>query len=520
LINTYTPWLVALSYFIAVIASFVALSLSTRIRPPDAARASRLWLVIGGSAMGVGMWSMHFIAMLALVLPIPVTYSLPVTLVSLLIGIISSGFALYTSSLTPLTSSRLQAAGVLMGLGIVAMHYTGMAAMEIAPRPSYDPLLLALSVVFAIAASLVALRMVSRLRGKTMFSSFWIKAGAALVMALAISGMHYTGMAAAMFDPKSVWTSSSRTIDPTALALIIGLCTIGLIFTTLLVALYDMRLSASRNRNDALEERVRERTATLRNTNALLMLEIADRKKMEEKLAESMERMRSINHELEQFAYIASHDLQAPLRTIAGFARLLQRQYGSTMDLRGNEYLEHIGSSTSHMQKLISGMLEFSRAGGQMQLDTVECEALLAKALKNLHATIAARGAEITHSKLPAVRGSALELTQVLQNLIGNGIKFQPGPHPKVHVSAARDGDLWHISVADQGIGIADENRNDVFKIFHRLHGDSEYEGSGIGLSICQKIIKLHGGDIWVDSKPGDGSTFHFTLKATEKAAQ
>lgn len=517
MINTYSPWLVAVSYCAAVFAAFVALNLSSRIRLQESSQIRPIWLLSGGSVMGIGIWSMHFIGMLALKLPINVTYNLPITLLSLGAAIISSCFALYTAHLTPLSERRLLVAGICMGLGIAVMHYSGMAAMEIMPRPHYDPVMVILSLIFAITASLLALRMVYRRRSEHMFAAIGSKLAAASIMGLAISGMHYIGMAAAEFDPHSICTSGTRALDRNTLAIGIGIGAFLLVLVTLALAAIEARLGEIRDDNEQLEKRVRERTISLTAANETLVREIDGRKSVEEKLAQSMESLQLINRELEQFAYIASHDLQAPLRTIAGFCQLLQRRHGDALGVQAQEYVQHIAQGAAHMQKLLAGLLEFSRVGGHMRLETVDVETLMQQALKNLHAVIASREAEITHGPLPKVIGSALELTQLLQNLISNGIKFQPGAHPKVHVSALRDGKFWRISVADQGIGIAEEDQSDIFLIFRRLHGENEYEGSGIGLSICQKIVKQHGGNIWVDSRPGQGSTFHFTLKAADQ---
>ncbi|TXH06364.1 MAG: hypothetical protein E6R07_00820 [Nevskiaceae bacterium] len=519
MISTYDPWLVALSCGVAAFASFVGLSLSTHIRRPDNAHLSLAWLLAGGSVMGIGIWGMHFIGMLALKLPFTVTYSLPATLASLGIAVVIACFALYTCNLATLGEGRLLVASLLMGLGIVSMHHSGMAAMQLSPGPYYHPGMLLLSAIFAVAASQLALRMVYRRRSESLLEAPWSKAGAALVMGMGIAGMHYIGMAATEFAPQTVTPGNPQTLGREALALVIGAGAALLILITLGAAVIETRLGQIRGDNEKLEARVRERTASLTAANETLQREIGDRRLVEEKLARSMESLQLINRELEQFAYIASHDLQAPLRTISGFCQLLQRRYRESLDAQANDYIQHIVQSAAHMQRLISGLLEFSRVGGQMRIETVDLEMLLQQAQKNLHAVITARGAEITHGPLPKVIGSALELTQLLQNLIGNGIKFQPGAHPRVHLSAVRDGKFWRVSVADQGIGIAEDDQRDIFLIFRRLHGESEYEGTGIGLSICQKIVKQHGGDIWVDSRPGEGATFHFTLKAIDTPA-
>jgi NO-binding membrane sensor protein with MHYT domain len=196
--GNWNHWLVAVSIAIAVMASYVALDLASRV-VASAPRQSRMWLVAGAVCMGVGIWSMHFVGMLALRMPIAMTYDIGTTVVSLLIAIVVSGFALHTASRARLGLRRLVVGALLMGAGIAAMHYVGMAAMRMAGTIHYDPLLVAASVLVAIGAAFGALWLAFQLRGETVLSGFWRKSGSALVMGVAICGMHYTGMAAAIF---------------------------------------------------------------------------------------------------------------------------------------------------------------------------------------------------------------------------------------------------------------------------------------------------------------------------------
>lgn len=179
--------------------------------------------------------------------------------------------------------------------------------------------------------------------------------------------------------------------------------------------------------------------------------------------------------------------------------------------------MEHIVNSGAQMQVLIKDLLSFSRVGRQdTAMTTVDCEDVFRQVEAQFTAISRERGARITHDPLPCVSGSAHELKQLLQNLVGNALKFQKGPNPKVHVSAERAGEEWTISVRDHGIGIKPEHHGRIFQIFQRLHTTREYDGSGVGLAICQKIVTRHGGRIWVESDGIDGSTFRFTLRAAE----
>lgn len=243
--------------------------------------------------------------------------------------------------------------------------------------------------------------------------------------------------------------------------------------------------------------------------------DISDRKAVERKLAKYAGDLERSNRDLSQFAYVASHDLRAPLRGVVGFAQMLLKNNRSQLDDDGREYLDYIVGSSRHMQQLIDDLLAFSKVGeGDAELLAVNCEELLREVLGHMTALLQERSAVITHDPLPTVRGIRHELGQLLQNLIGNGLKFQPGEHPRVHVSARREDEGWQFSVRDHGIGIAPTHRERIFQIFQRLHTHEEYEGTGIGLAICEKIVSRHGGRIWVESELGQGACFHFTLPA------
>src|SRR5712664_685078 len=242
--SNYNPWLVFLSIVVATVASYVALDLASRVAATRGTRTSSYWLVGGALSMGTGIWSMHFVGMLAFQLPIAMAYDIPVTLLSLLIAVVVSGFALYTVSHGSLSLRRLLGAGVLMGIGIACMHYSGMAAMEVRPAIRYDPLLFAASVLIAIGASVAALWIAFQLRTETILSAFRKKAGAALVMGAAIAGMHYTGMAAAGFAPDTVCSVDPQDINNVWLASAIGGFTFMFLATTLMISVFDAHLAS------------------------------------------------------------------------------------------------------------------------------------------------------------------------------------------------------------------------------------------------------------------------------------
>ncbi len=242
--------------------------------------------------------------------------------------------------------------------------------------------------------------------------------------------------------------------------------------------------------------------------------DLTERKAAEDRIKEQTDELRRSNQELEHFAYVASHDLQEPLRTVSSFSQLLASRYRGRLDRDADDFIDFIVGGATRMQALINDLLAFSRVGTRGKpFARVDGEAVLATALANLDATIAATRAVVTHDPLPALDGDDTQLVQLFQNLIGNGIKFhRPDDIPQVHVSAAREPPGWRIGVRDNGIGIEAQYFDRIFIIFQRLHGRDEYPGTGIGLAICRKIVERHGGRIWVESEPGHGTRFFFTL--------
>lgn len=225
------------------------------------------------------------------------------------------------------------------------------------------------------------------------------------------------------------------------------------------------------------------------------------------------EELRQKNRELEQFAYIASHDLQEPLRTVSSFSGQLQKQYGDKLDDLAKKYLFFMQQGTERMKALITDLLDYSRIGKKKQLRTIDCNELIENVLADLHTSIQEAKVEICKGRLPVVKGYSTEIKQLFQNLISNAIKFRKKEVvPKIHISSQPIKGGWEFSVEDNGIGIAEEHNERIFVIFQRLHSRSEYEGTGIGLSHCKKIVELHGGKIWVKSSPGEGSSFRFTI--------
>ncbi len=228
------------------------------------------------------------------------------------------------------------------------------------------------------------------------------------------------------------------------------------------------------------------------------------------------EMLTRLNADLEQFAHSASHDLQEPLRNVAIYSELLSRRYASAIDGSGLQFLEHVRSGALRMQSLVHDLLSYTQAASLHEDVSEPRDAGLAfeEVLSNLRASIAQSGACITCDPLPAVRVLAVHLQQLLQNLIGNAIKYRSEEPPRIHVSAKKRDGYWLFSVEDNGIGIDPESKEQIFGIFKRLHTNDKYSGTGIGLAICQRIAERYRGRIWVESEPGRGSTFFFTIPA------
>jgi len=262
-------------------------------------------------------------------------------------------------------------------------------------------------------------------------------------------------------------------------------------------------------RRQRAEEEVRKFNTDLEQRVAARTAELAERTK-------DLERS---NMELEQFAYVASHDLQEPLRTISSFTQLLAKRYQDKLDDKAREFINYAVDGCKRMQTLINDLLSFSRVGTHGNpREPVSCEALLDRVVKSLKVFIQESGAVITHDPLPFVLADPGQLGQLLQNLIANAIKFRGQDVPRIHIGAQRNDAIWKISVRDNGIGISPEHNERIFVIFQRLHTKTQYPGTGIGLAICKKIAERLGGRIWVESSEGQGSTFYFTLmEATQK---
>lgn len=240
-----------------------------------------------------------------------------------------------------------------------------------------------------------------------------------------------------------------------------------------------------------------------------------ERTRAQEQLASKVEELARSNCDLEQFAYIASHDLQEPLRMVAAYTQLLSERYRGKLDSTADRYIGYAVEGATRMQALLEDLLAFSRTGRDgLPPAATDVTTTIQEVLKNLAFVLKEHNVTVTCNPLPTILADRFQLVQLFQNLIGNAIKFRGKKSPAVTISAEKQGEEWVFSVVDNGIGIADEHKEFIFKIFQRLHTRAEYPGNGVGLAICKKIVEHHGGRIWVDSELGQGSNFRFTFPA------
>jgi signal transduction histidine kinase len=271
-------------------------------------------------------------------------------------------------------------------------------------------------------------------------------------------------------------------------------------------------------------ETIEERNTALLQANETLKEQVMARVQAEEQLKalnEDLERrvqertqeLKRSNEELEQFAYVASHDLQEPLRMVASYMQLIERRYKDKLDADADKFIGFAVDGAKRMQALIQDLLAYSRVGTRHNpFQTIDCTSIVNGVVADLKLTIDEIGAKVRYNTLPTVNGDSIQLAQVFQNLISNALKFKGNASPEIYISARRDGDFWVFSIKDNGIGIDPQYFNRIFVIFQRLHTRQEYAGTGIGLAVCKKIIERHGGRIWVESEPGKGTTFHFSI--------
>jgi NO-binding membrane sensor protein with MHYT domain len=494
----FDPTLVIVSILVAIFASYTSLSLADRVRS-SRGLAAYLWTAGGALAMGTGIWAMHFIGMLAFRLPIPLGYDFGITALSLLLPVAVSGLALWQLRERTVPGIRLAASALLLGLGTAGMHYTGMAAMRMDPGIRYDPFALALSVLIAIAAAAGALWIAYRLRLRTPRASL-IQGAAAVVMGLAIAGMHYTGMAAAHFPAGAICGAAAGGVDHTTLALAVTLGTAGILTIALIVSVYDARLEARTHILAASLATAEERRAQFQHEH-------------EARLA-----LARLHEQKDEFLATLSHELRTPLNSVLGWSQLLQQgdKDSGTMQ-RGLAAIERNARAQARM---IDELLDMSAiVAGKVEVMAVPTwpADFINAAVETIRPVALAAGVELTlqldRSAGPVCADTA-RMQQVMGNVLANAVKFTPaGGHVVVTLSRTAEGVA--IRVADSGVGIDPAFLPYVFERFRQADASTtrRHGGLGLGLSIARQLVELQGGAIAAESAgPGQGAAFTVRL--------
>ncbi|RYX93991.1 MAG: hypothetical protein EOO28_16535 [Comamonadaceae bacterium] len=521
---SYNFALVLTSFMVAVLASYTALHLASRVSVDRGRTASLLWLGGGALSMGTGIWSMHFIGMLGSSIGIPMVYDIGWTLLSLLIAVTVSGLALHLVSNETLNRSSLAIGGAVMGAGIVSMHYVGMGAMQIAPGIDFRPGLVTVSVMIAVIASYIALALFAALRSSVLKHPFIKRGVSAVVMAVAISGMHYTGMAAAQFAPDSICTSpGGADVSNAWLAGTIAVFTLLLLAIALIISLYDAHLISNawvhNQKLVEVNERLRHESEQREQANQQIRqqaehLEVLN-SQLEANVLKRTHQLEASVRELEAFSYAVAHDLRGPLSTIGGFCGLLEAPDSGRLNDKGNHYLERIKGSAEKMGELIEALLalaHLSRVG--LRHEDVNLSALAQAAIDDCRARDPDREVHTTVQPLMHSMGDTRLLRQVMVNLINNAWKFSSRRDEatiEIGMTPGQDGrPVFHVK--DNGAGFDMAYVDKLFGFFERLHNPTEFEGTGIGLASVHRILVRHEGRIWAESAPDQGAAFYFTL--------
>jgi signal transduction histidine kinase/DNA-binding response OmpR family regulator len=552
LTGSYNLFLVALSVIVACLAAYSALRIVGRINAAPTLLTKSLWLLAGASTMGIGVWAMHFVGMLAFILPIAVGYNPAITLFSMLPSILASGVMLVVISHDRIGIGRLLLGGTLMGAGIGVMHYTGMYAMQMDAVMLYDlPLFLA-SIVVAVVLASVALYTKFLVGNNLESGRNWTQVVAAIIMGLAVAGMHYTGMAAAYFFPGNGTHTThtiSTAVDPLWLGAWVTLISVLIIGIAIFITMMDQRLEISRKHGEKLETLVAGRTQELQAANAQLQVELEQRRQAQEALSIAKEAAEAATQAKAEFLANMSHEIRTPLNAIVGMTELLM---DTPLVNEQRDFTDTIRTSSESLLNVINDILDFSKIEAHklelenQPLDLHKCveEALDMMVIKasEKHLELAYLAEDDTPT---TILGDITRLRQILINLLNNAIKFTDAGEVVVTVESTRlparyvpdtlyeldeqddtaafDWYELHFSVRDTGIGIPPERMERLFQSFSQIDASTtrKYGGTGLGLIISQRLSELMGGRMWVESDgQGHGSTFHFTIQAQIVTAQ
>src|SRR6266446_4866122 len=481
--GTHDPYLVTLSILVAAFASYTALDLGAHVA---AARgpAHRVWLVAAAITMAGGIWSMHFVAMLAFIMPTPMSYDIGLTALSLLVAMFVTGGGFYVISRQSGSPLHLVLSGIFMGLGIAAMHYTGMAAMRVHAELSYDPLFVALSLVIAIAASTVALWLAFRT------TDLGQKLLAALVMGLAISGMHYTAMRAAIFTAHEPFHEGRQnaSLDQTSLALAIAGTTFIILAVASVASLFERKRA---------EEALRQAQADLARVNRVNTM---------------AELTASLAHEVNQPITAAVANAEACVRWLARDPPDLEEARAAAIEIvkDGTRAAEIIGRIRQLFKK------------GTPQRELLDVNEVIREMLVLLHSEVARCSISVRTelaADLPEIMGDRVQLQQVVMNLIGNSIdamKDMDGMRELAIKSRRAKNEQLMVSVSDTGVGLPPQQANRIFDAFFT----TKAHGTGMGLSISRSIVASHNGHLWAADNSPRGASFHLILPTRVEALE
>ena len=502
--ETYQPGLILLSLAVIFFAGFTALTLAGRFQT-STGRTRTGWLLGAAIALGGGIWAMHFVAMLAFDMGMPVRYAPGMTVVSFLVAVAVVALGLAIVAVRPDSRWSLPVAGIITGLGVSAMHYTGMDAMQMGAMIQWDRTLVTLSVLIGIAASVAALWL--SFNSRTLRS----KLIASVLMTIAVAGMHYTGMAAASYTPLHGALTPAEGISSEILAIAVASASFGILFLALVAAMFDETL-ANRAQAEALR---------LRHMNEKLEAMVAERTIELLKAKQSAERASNAKTD---FLASMSHELRTPLNAVIGYSELLIEESEAKGQKDGLGDLEIIRSSGKHILALINDILDLAKIeSGKMEIavDRARLSELIDDSLAVCRRQVAQNGNKLKielDSALTFVDTDVTKLRQAIINLLSNAGKFtKDGEIVLTTRGYKHHGAEWvEIAVRDTGVGIAPEYHAAVFEDFHR--GDSNtartHGGTGLGLALSRRLIRLLGGDIIVESAAGQGSLFAIRLPA------
>jgi signal transduction histidine kinase len=510
LLATHDPGLVMLSYVVACFAAYTAMDFAGRVVETCATpRAARRWLTGGACAMGTGIWGMHFIAMLAYRIPIPVHYDAGITVFSLAVGILLSGFALKVVTRASLPVPRLLAGGAVMGLGVVIMHYTGMAAMRMNAAMLYDPFLFALSVANALVCSTIALWLVFRVGAQARDGGHLrYRIAAAVFMGLAICGMHFTAIVASVCVAPQVVSHAAIPVDPLLQTLVIAGVSV-LFISVILVVSHQNRIAA----------------VQLKRQNAELLNEIAERRRVETALTVAIRQAAEANRAKSEFLANMSHELRTPMHAIASFAKLGVTRGRDAQRDKIVHYFSNINASAARLMALLNDLLDLSKIeAGKLRLEfaSSDTRSMALEVLAEFEAMVRSRDVVLEshfETPLPQADIDVLRMQQVIRNLVSNAIKFSPaGGRVLLSVTAQeadseREGPALQFTVRDEGPGIPLDELELVFDKFEQSsRTKSGAGGTGLGLAIAREIVTAHGGRICVRNRQPVGAEFIVTI--------